>query len=127
MTAQKIKRALSARSNFLLFLLLILFIIFYIPNTYATNDTINLTEFPELVGDAFTVNESVAGLILSAMVLLSIGLALAFLKAKGLILIAVEFVAMAGLIYLGWMPYFVMLVIVLILALSYAGKIRRSL
>lgn len=109
-----------------LFLLILISLLLLTSPVYA-NDTLNLTEFPDLVGDAFTVNADVAGIILSAMVLLSLGLALAYLKAKGLILITVEFIAMAGLIMLGWLPSFVMLVIVLIVALTFAGRVRRSL
>lgn len=124
----KIRRRKASLSPLFLLSVISLLITFATVSTpVLANDTVNLTEFPELVGDAFTVNSDVAGLILSSMVLLSIGLALAYLKAKGLILITVELAAMSGLIMLGWLPYFLMLVVVVIISLFFASKIRRSL
>lgn len=111
-----------------IFLLSLIIAVFYLSvPVYATNNTINVTQFPELLGGAFNLSEEIAGLLLSAGVLLSIGLALAFLKAKGLILISVEIAALTVLVMLGWTPYFVMLVIVLLIALMYADKVRRAM
>lgn len=107
-----------------IFLILVMVII---PAYADSNDTINLTQFPDLVSESFNVDAAVAGLILSTCVMLSLGLALAYLKAKGLILLTVELIAMGGCIMLGWLPIFLSLVVVLLIALFYADKIRRSL
>jgi hypothetical protein len=121
------KKIKNYKPYLLFFFISLVFTLTFLISPIYANETINITEFPDLVGDAFTVSSDVAGLILSGAVMLSVGLALAYLKAKGLILIAVEFIAMSGCIMLGWLPYFVMLVVVLIIALFYASRVRRSL
>lgn len=122
MALTRLKR--SYRFIFPIFCVLLFLVL---PVLAVDNSTVNMTEFPTLIGESFNVSTVIAGYLLSSGIMLSVGLALAFLKAKGLLLIMVEFVVLAGCIALGWMPYYLMLVIVLIVALMYADKIKRTL
>ena len=87
------------------------------------------TDIPTEVGDALGVSAETAALMLSACILASLGMVLALLSKKfNMLTMAVPLVAvMAFLVTIAWLPYWVLLVIGLIIAIQFSGKLKEVL
>lgn len=91
-------------------------------------DDVNLLDFPEKFGERLGISTFAAGLILSAILLMAVLLPLNLLvRSSGWLNIAIGFSLMGGLVAMTWLPVWVMLMIVLLVAGLYAHKIGKWL
>lgn len=99
-----------------------------IPKAYAGD--YNLTDLPEYVGDYFGVSEFIAGLLCSFMFLLFPTVMIAFTMKKSAntaityTCLIVDFVVMGFLVAIAWLPFWIFLIVSLIIALMFAGQLR---
>lgn len=95
-------------------------------------ETYDLSELPGNVGTYFNIGDFAGGLIVSAIFLLfptaMIMFACARAKTSGetmfLAVLICDFVLMGFLVALTWLPYWIFLVVCLLVAIMFAGKIR---
>ncbi len=88
-----------------------------------------ITDLPTQVGTALGITSSNAGLLLSCGVLVSIGM-LCILMGRKMNVIATMIPMMSSMCFLvaiGWLPYWILLVIAVIVAVSFAGPFRTIL
>jgi len=98
-------------------------------NIVHAQDEVDLSEFPTRLSEMLGINEF-AGELLASTLLMALFLFPAMMIARGsanqtYIILFVGFSVMGICIALGWLPYFMLLVIVLIVALMFAGKMRE--
>jgi len=95
---------------------------------YADDEPdINLVNLPEQLGDAWGISSFAAGLFMSTVLLFAFLLPLVVWRKTGLITLIVGFSIMGFCIAIGWLPYWIMLLISLLIASMYASKIKRAL
>lgn len=96
----------------------------------ATPTPFNLTSFPDLVATAFSLTDFAAKLLVSSLILLffTILTGVAFMKSNGntilYAVLIVEFVVMGFLVALAWLPYWIFLIVCLLVAVLLAGQLR---
>jgi hypothetical protein len=97
------------------------------PNVKAQeDDTINLLELPEHLAQALGVPEYAGKLLASACIMLIFLLPMAIFGRNNMILIMLSgFILMGFLIAIGWLEYWFLLIIVLIISAMYSGKIKE--
>jgi hypothetical protein len=100
---------------------------------YASDDeTVNLADFPQKLADALNVSLFV-GQLLASLILMSLFLFPAMLIAgyfggPGAVLYTLIFVGLGSsgvCVALGWLPMWLYLVMCLLIALMFAGKMRE--
>lgn len=86
------------------------------------------TEISDSVANALGITSDQAGFLLSCSVLVSVTLCLALVSKKfNLLTFAVPNIALMGFfISIGWMPYWILLVIAVLLASQFGMKIREA-
>lgn len=95
---------------------------------YADDDPdINLTNLPEQLSDAWGITEFAAGLFMSTLLCLTFLFPIAMWKKTSFAPLIVGFGVMSFCIAIGWLPYWILLVITLLVASMYASKIKRAL
>jgi len=89
----------------------------------------SLTDLPAQVGSALGISIGSAGLLLSCGVLVSIGMLCVLMGRKmNVLATAIPMVSsMAFLVAVGWLPYWILLVIGVIISISFAGPFRTIL
>jgi len=91
------------------------------------SDDPSLMGLPQALGEAWGISTFSAGLLLSTIVLAGLLLAVAILN-KGLLLTLIVSLGTSGfLIPIGWLPYWILLLEVLLLASVYGRRIQKSL
>jgi len=110
--------------------LLFAFLLFsLIPQVYAqdqqpSNEQINLLEIPSRLAKALGIPEFAGQLLTCALVMLIILLPIAiFSKGNMLLSLIVGFILLGFFVAVGWMPYWFMLIIVLIVSALWSSKI----
>lgn len=112
------------------FLLFALFLLVLIPNVYAADDdAVNLSEFPLRVSEMMTIPLFAAQLLSSSIILCLFLLPTVFACSKFNkdVTIPSLFVGIGALgfcIAMGWLPYWFLLVLCLLVALIFAGGMR---
>lgn len=102
--------------------------LFSVNIAYAEGE-VDLSKFPERLSEMLGINEF-AGELLASTLLMALFLFPAMMLARGkvsqeYVILFVGFSVMGISIALGWLPYFMLLIIVMLVALLYAGKMRE--
>lgn len=92
----------------------------------TSNSTIFLEELPEALAEALNIDTFVAGLLMSAFVLLMFLMPMLILKrSKGFMSeMVISIVLCCALIGLTWLPYWAGLVIALLAAVMVSSKVK---
>jgi len=110
----------------LLLSLLFLCLITLISPVYASEgENPNIMEFPQKLSEAIGIPIFASQILLSSIILLMGLLPCAIWGKSHLPALIVGFCLMGFLIAVGWMPYWFLLMITLIVALMFAGKVRE--
>ena len=90
---------------------------------------ISLNDIPIQLGSALGITTGNAGLLLSCGILVSIGMLCALMGRKmNVLATAIPMMASLGfLVAIGWLPYWILLVIAVIVSISFAGPFRTIL
>lgn len=107
-------------------------ILLLIKPVYADDDEpdINLLNLPTQLASHWGISTFAAGLFLSGLLIFPFMLALAMLgsrKITGLILLITSFIFMGFCISIGWLPYWIMLLLSLLIAAIYYDKIKQMI
>lgn len=95
---------------------------------YAEDEPdINLVNLPEQLASAWGITEFAAGLFMSTLLCLAFLFPIAMWKRTSFAPLIVGFGVMSFCIAIGWLPYWLMLLISLLIASVYASKIKRAL
>ena len=118
---------LTLKLRYILPLSLFLVLTLIIP-VYADDEPdINLINLPEQLGDAWGISSFAAGLFLSMILFFAFLFPLVIWRKSGLITLIVGFSIMGFCIAIGWLPYWIMLLISLLIAALYASTIRKMM
>jgi len=111
--------------------LILLFYVAVTPNVYATeeDEAVNLSEFPVKLSELMTIPLFAAQLLASSIVLALFLLPTVFACSKfskdvTIPALLVGFGALGFCIAMGWLPYWFLLVLALVVALLFAGSMR---
>lgn len=108
--------------------LFFLFILSLIYPVYASEgENVNIMQLPEKLSEALGIPVFASQLLLCSIFLFMFLLPLAIWGKTSLPVIIVGFSVMGTLIALGWLPYWFLLIISLIVALIYAKEIKNLL
>ena len=92
---------------------------------------IDLPGIPSALAERLGLDVFTAGLLVSAVVVVFTVMLVAFVIRKGVGLtyglLATELVVMGFLVALGWLPVYILIVLVLCIALMFASTITKSL
>lgn len=88
---------------------------------------INITNLPEQLASAWGITEFAAGLFMSTLLCLAFLFPIAIWKKTTFAPLIVGLGVMGFCIAIGWMPYWILLVISLLIASMYASKIKKAL
>jgi len=101
---------------------LILLLIFVIP-VYASED-VNLSDLPQQLSEKLTIPLFAAQLLTTA-IFLTLFLFPAFILTKNILAhIMIGFIIMGFCIAMEWLPYWFLIIIAMIVALMFSGKMR---
>lgn len=98
--------------------------------TYAQEPDVNLLDLPQQVADYFGISEFAAKYLISGTGLLFVTIVVGFIMKKSAnqaiftAILVVNFVMMAFFVALGWIDYWVFLILCLLVALMLAGTVR---
>lgn len=85
----------------------------------------DISEIPTSLADGLNISETAAEMVLTAMVLLSCGLALSMLPGSNMALVViVELGALGMLTAIGWVDGWLIVMVALVLALIFGSKLR---
>jgi len=113
-----------------IFITLMLFVfIAIVPLAYANDDSVNLSDFPQKLADALAI-PLFAGQILASTIFIGLFLFPTLLLTRGIneqliIGLLVGLSTMSFTIAVGWLPWWLLLMVVLITALMFAGSMRN--
>ena len=116
-----------------LFYLVLLFAILatLISQAYAVDESgqVNIQDVPQRLGNALGISDPgtagfVGGLLASAILMFTFILPVALYSKSFLPSMLVGFLLMGTCIGLGWLPYWFLLIIVMLVALMFAGNMR---
>lgn len=88
---------------------------------------VDIVYIPQQLSDALNIPLVASEILVSIAIMLSLALPLALLKAKGLLILIIFFPTMGFLVVLGWLPFWLLLVLSLMVALMYADKFKKLL
>ena len=88
---------------------------------------INIMNLPEQLASTWGISEFAAGLFMSTLLCLAFLFPIAMWKKTSFAPLIVGFGVMGFCIAIGWLPYWLMLLISLLIAAMYASKIKRAL
>jgi|Deesub1362A_J573_1020465.scaffolds.fasta_scaffold00566_20 hypothetical protein len=114
----------------LLFLIVLLVLIIgnipYVSAQEPDNEHVNILELPKHVSEALGIPEFASQLLVCSIFMMMILLPIAIFSKGNLILsILVGFVLMGFFIAVGWMPFWLLLILALIIASLWANKIKE--
>lgn len=118
-------RRLAKLSPFFLILLVLI-----IPFVYAEEEpNLDIMGLPQELANRLGMPDNVfaAGILLSTLVLVSIALTLALLKAGSLLILIVCFTSSGFLVAIGWLPVFLFFIALLLIAVLFGPKIVGKL
>lgn len=99
-----------------------------IPQVYAEEEPdVDIVYIPQQLSNALNIPLIASEILISLAIMLSLALPLAMLKAKGLLILIIFFSTMGFLVVLGWLPFWLLLVLSLMVAFMYADKFKRML
>jgi len=107
----------------LLFAVLLLVSLILVPNVYATDD-VDLDEFDDYLAEKLNIALFPAQLLASAIILAVCLFPTLLLTRNILAHLMMGLIAMGICIALGFLPYWLLLIICMITALMFSGKIR---
>lgn len=114
----------------LIFITVCLAVSFYTVPVGRATSSYNLTDLDEAVAEAFEIDEFSAGLLISAVILafptIMVGFALYKSRSNAVVygVVIVDFVTMGFLVALGWLPYWIFLIVCLLIAVLMANQFR---
>ena len=107
-------------------LIVSLVILINVPHVYAKGE-VNLMDLPKNLAQALGVSEAVAKLIASACVMLLFLTPVLMVTKNLYAILMIGFIAMGTLIALGWLDFWFILVISLIIASLWGSKIAKAI
>ena len=114
--------------NVKLLLFTVFLVALLIPQVYAQNendDTINLLEIPDHLATALGIPLFASQLLTCSLVMLIVLLPIAiFAKRNTILTLIIGFTLMGFFIAIGWMPFWFLLVIALLIASLWSAKIK---
>jgi len=108
-------------------LILIIGILASLPLAYAVDEDsqVNLLDVPLKVSEALGIPLFASQILCSAVVFVMFVLPVAFLSKKGYLPpLIVSFLVLGTTVAIGWLPYWFLLIISMIVALMFAGTMR---
>lgn len=93
----------------------------------ATDPDVNLLDFPSALGARLGIDAFAGGILASFLVGFIVMIFSTLLRARGIVLTVILFFYMGFCVAIQWLPYWLMLGAVLLIAVLYADKIRRGL
>lgn len=109
-------------------LIVSLVILINVPHVYAQDEgEVDLTDLPSNLAKALGVSEAVAKLLASACVMLLFLTPVLMLTRNLYAILMIGFIAMGTLIALGWLDFWFILVISLIIASLWGSKIAKAI
>ena len=109
-------------------MLIVSLILINVPHVYAQDEgEVDLTDLPSNLAKALGVSEAVAKLIASACVMLLFLTPVLMLTKNLYAILMIGFIAMGTLIALGWLDFWFILVISLIIASLWGSKIAKAI
>ena len=109
-------------------LIVSLVILINVPHVYAQDEgEVDLTDLPSNLAKALGVSEAVAKLLASACVMLLFLTPVLMLTKNLYAILMIGFIAMGTLIALGWLDFWFILVISLIIASLWGSKIAKAI
>lgn len=117
---------MTAKLTFLPLFFLI-FLIVIIPQVYAEDPDIDIDDLPQRLADHLGIGLFPSQILLSSLAMLSVALTLSLLKAKGILILITCFFTMAFLIAIAWLPYWIMLLVTLLVGVLYSAKIKNMM
>lgn len=116
------------KTRYILSLSLFFLLLTLIIPVYADDEPdVNLVNLPEQLGDAWGISSFAAGLFMSTIMFFAFLLPLVVWRKSGLITLIVGFSIMGFCIAIGWLPYWIMLLISLLIAALYTSTIKKML
>ena len=116
------------KTRYILSLSLFFLLVTLIIPVYADDEPeVNLVNLPEQLGDAWGISPFAAGLFMSTIVFFAFLFPLIIWRKSGLIVLIVGFSTMGFCIAIGWLPYWIMLLISLLIAALYASTIKKMM
>ena len=105
------------------------FLIFtLISPVFAEDDPdINIMNLPEQLPSAWGITEFAAGIFMSTLLCLAFLFPIAMWKKTSFTPLIVGLGVMSFCIAIGWLPYWILLAITLLIATLYASKIKRAI
>ena len=86
---------------------------------------VDINEIPSAFGDSVGISETAAQLVISAMILLSIGICLSMFKGSNMPLTIIIMIALVGMLTaIGWLEPWLLVMIVLVIALMFGSALR---
>lgn len=120
---------MKLKNVFAISLMLVLFFLSFVSKVYAVDETgkVNLLDLPQKLADALGIPLFAAQILTCLIFLFIFLLPIAiFCKRNPTIIAIIVCVPLLGFfVAVGWLSYWVLLVIVLILAAMYSGKIKE--
>jgi len=115
-------------NKWILCVLIVSLILINVPHVYAQDEgEVDLTDLPSNLAKALGVSEAVAKLIASARVMLLFLTPVLMLTKNLYAILMIGFIAMGTLIALGWLDFWFILVISLIIASLWGSKIAKAI
>lgn len=88
---------------------------------------INLLDIPLRIGLALGISATIGGLLVSIFVLMCILICVTMFTDSLLIIASFLIIGMCGLIGIGWLPYFTLIIIIVMIALMLADKVSNMI
>jgi len=98
-----------------------------IPQAFASDPDVDLLNLPHQIAIHLGISDFAGGLIASVIILMMISLPLAFLKAKLILILLVDILAIAMLIGIGWLPIWIIVLETLFVVGMFASFLGKSL
>ena len=116
---------LEKRLGLLMYILVVFMLTAVVNVAYATEDAINLTEFPKQLAETLNIIEFAGG-VLATLILMSLFLLPAMILARKNYMLHLTFVlsVMCFAIAVGWLPVWLLLLTVMVVAALWSGKVR---
>lgn len=86
---------------------------------------INITNLPGQLASAWGISEFAAGIFISTILFFAFLFPLIIWSKVGLITLIVGFSIMGFCIAVGWLPYWIMILVSFLIAAMYAGRIKK--
>ena len=117
------------KPRYILSLSLFFLVLTLIIPVYAEDDEpdVNLLNLPEQLGNAWGISTFAAGIFMSTIMFFTFLFPLIIWRKSGLIVLIVGFGIMGFCIAVGWLPYWIMLLISLLIAAMYASTIKKMM